>query len=232
MIAALCRHYQAHVRLNQEARKVARHSGRFTITCADGMVYGADELFVSAPAYQAAAFLEDMSPALAGPLTQIRYSPLAVVGLVFERKVFAAQPVGFGYLIPSGENKEALGVLWESNIFPNRCREGHILMRVMLGGARHPEILSKSRDELIACALAEVRSTLKLPLDAAPAETFYVQWPQAIPQYDRVYVEVERRLGEELKNWKGLHLVANYRNGVSLNDCIENAYQAVQGSFG
>ncbi|MBI5416282.1 MAG: protoporphyrinogen oxidase [Candidatus Omnitrophica bacterium] len=224
MIAALCRRYQEHIRLNQEVVKVSRDNGRFTVTCADGVAYGADELFVSAPAYQAAAFLEDMSPALAGPLTRIRYSPLAVIGLVFERKAFPHPPAGFGYLIPSSENKEVLGVLWESNIFPNRCREDQVLMRVMIGGARHPDILSKPREALTALALKEVQTTLKT--DASPVETFFVPWPKAIPQYDRAYVEAERGLEEELKKWPGLYLVANYLHGVSLNDCIENAYQA------
>lgn len=230
MIAALCRRYSEHIRLNQEVVKVSRDQGRFTVTCADARVYGADELFVSAPAYQAAAFLEDIAPALAGPLRQIRYSPLAVIGLVFDRKAFPNPPAGFGYLIPSSENKKVLGVLWESNIFPNRCPEDQILMRVMLGGARHPDILSRSREELTAYALAEVRATLKPASDAAPVETFYIQWPKAIPQYDRACVEAERALEEELKKWPGLHLVANYRKGVSLNDCIENAYHSARRS--
>jgi oxygen-dependent protoporphyrinogen oxidase len=229
MVSALCRRYQEQILLDQEVRKVARAGGRFTVTCAGGAVYGADELFVCAPAYQAAAFLEGMSPALAGPLDQIRYSPLAVIGLVFERKAFLNPPAGFGYLIPSSEGKEVLGVLWESNIFPNRCPEGQILMRVILGGARHPDILSRSREELTACALAEVRATLHLPPAAAALETFFAPWPKAIPQYDRACVEAGRALEEELKKWPGLYLVANYRKGVSLNDCIENAYQAVNG---
>ena len=228
--ALACR-YKNNIRFNHEVKSIVRASGRFTVATA-AACYEADELFVCTPAYRAAAMMKEMSPLMAQELENIRYSPMAVVGLVFPRKAFVHVPEGFGYLIPSSEGKPVLGVLWESNIFPDRCRQDHILMRIMLGGSRYPGILSKSRDEIIALALAEVRSTLELSPDTAPAETFYVQWPQAIPQYDRVYVEVERRLGEELKDWKGLHLVANYRNGVSLNDCIENAYQAVQGSFG
>ena len=97
----------------------------------------------------------------------------------------------------------------------------------MVGGARHPEILKRSREELTALAVKEIQTTLKT--NAQPVETFFAQWPKAIPQYDHAYVEAERGLEEELKNWKGLHLVANYLHGVSLNDCIENAWRAVFG---
>ena len=130
-------------------------------------------------------------------------------------------------MIPSSEGKEVLGVLFESNIFPGRCGKEEILLRIMVGGARHPDILAKSREALTALALKEVQTTLKT--EASPIETFFVQWPKAIPQYDVAYTQAERGLEEELKKWKGLYLVANYRKGVSLNDCIENAYQAAFG---
>ena len=74
---------------------------------------------------------------------------------------------------------------------------------------------------MTALALKEVQTTLKT--EALPIETFFVQWPKAIPQYDRAYVAAEAKIAEELKRWPGLYLVANYRKGVSLNDCIENA---------
>lgn len=225
---ALARCYKEDIRFNEEVKNVTRVSGRFAVVTAAAR-HEADEVFVCAPAYQAGAMVREMSPVMARELEKIRYSPMAVIGLVFPRKAFASPPKGFGYLIPSSEGKEVLGVLFESNIFPGRCGKEEILLRIMVGGARHPDILSKSREALTALVLKEVQATLKT--DASPIETFFVQWPRAIPQYDRAYIEAERGLEEELKKWKGLYLVANYRKGVSLNDCIENAYQAAQGSF-
>jgi oxygen-dependent protoporphyrinogen oxidase len=95
----------------------------------------------------------------------------------------------------------------------------------MIGGARHPSILEKARGELVRLAVDEVRLTLHARGD--PSEVFFASWPKGIPQYDRAYVAAEAKIAQELKRWPGLHLVANYRKGVSLNDCIENAYQAV-----
>ncbi|MEK7816135.1 MAG: protoporphyrinogen oxidase [Pseudomonadota bacterium] len=223
---ALASRYAQDVRFNQEVQRITHVSGRFVVATA-GARYEADELFVCTPAYQAATMIKEMSPSMARELEKIRYSSMAVIGLVFPRKAFEHSPKGFGYLIPSSEGKEVLGVLFESNIFPGRCGKEEILLRIMVGGARHPDILAKSREALTALALKEVQTTLKT--EASPIETFFVQWPKAIPQYDVAYTQAERGLEEELKKWKGLYLVANYRKGVSLNDCIENAYQAAFG---
>ena len=225
---ALARRYKNDIRFNQEVKRVTRLPGRFAVTTSVAP-YEADELFVCTSAYQAAATVKEMSPVMARELEKIRYSPMAVIGLVFPRSAFASPPKGFGYLISSSEGKEVLGVLFESNIFPGRCGKEEILLRIMVGGARHPDILSKSREALTALALKEVQTTLKT--DASPIETFFVQWPRAIPQYDIAYTQAERGLEEELKKWKGLYLVANYRKGVSLNDCIESAYSASQCSY-
>ena len=224
---ALARRYENDIRFNEEVRSVTRPSGRFAVVTAAAR-HEADEVFICAPAYQTAAMIREMAPSMARELEKIRYSPMAVIGLGFPLTAFSRKPEGFGYLIPSSEGKEVLGVLFESNIFPGRCGKEEILLRIMVGGARHPDILSKPREALTALALKEVQTTLKT--EALPIETFFVQWPKAIPQYDRAYVAAEAKIAEELKRWPGLYLVANYRKGVSLNDCIENAHQAAQRS--
>ena len=229
LTGTLARRYKEDIRFNKEVKNITRVSGRFAVATAAAR-HEADEVFVCAPAYQAAAMVKEMSPIMARELEKIRYSSMAVIGLVFPRKAFVSPPKGFGYLIPSSEGREALGVLFESNIFPGRCGKEEILLRIMAGGARHPEILKKSREELTALAVKEIQTLLKA--NAQPVETFFARWPKAIPQYDRAYVAAGRGLEEELKKWPGLHLVANYRKGVSLNDCIENAWQAVNGEQG
>lgn len=227
LIAALAEHYPADIRLNEEVKTVTQDSGRYIVTTTTGF-YEADELFISTPAPRAGAILRSLDPALAKDLEEIHYAPMAVVGLVFSHRAFEQLPQGFGYLIPSSEGKEVLGVLFESNIFPARCRPQEICMRVMIGGARHPEILEKSTQELTELAIKEIQMTLGAGIQ--PRETFFMQWAQAIPQYDRTHIAVEQKLEEKLKRRRGLYLVANYRKGASMNDCIENAFQAAQSS--
>lgn len=226
-VDALARRYETNIRFRQEVKTVSHHQGRFIISSGDQQ-HEADELFISTPAYHAADILQEISPPLAEELNRVEYAPIAVVGLVFSLSVFQNPPKGFGYVIPSSEKKDVLGVLFESNIFPERCPDGRILFRVMAGGARHPGILEKSQEEIVRLAAHEVQKTFLIAAD--PLRTMFAAWPKAIPQYTRNYFDIQNGLDEELKNWNRLHLVANYRGGVSLNDCIENAYQAAQKS--
>lgn len=225
LIETLGRRYSENILLNHEVRTVAGAGARFTVEGA-GRRYEADGLFICTPSYQAARMLQGVSPDLADSLNRVPYAPIAVIGLVFPISALPKKPRGFGYLIPSSQKREVLGVLFESNIFPSRAPEGQILLRVMLGGARHPAILEKAQEELVRLAVEEVRRTLHAQGD--PGEVFFAAWPKGIPQYDRAYVAAEMEIAQELKRRPALHLVANYRGGVSLNDCIENAHAAVQ----
>ena len=47
---------------------------------------------------------------------------------------------GYGYLVTRREGLATLGVVWESSLFPGRAAAGMALLRVILGGARRPEM--------------------------------------------------------------------------------------------
>ena len=70
-------------------------------------------------------------------------------------------PDGFGYLVPSGEKKDVLGVLIESNVFVRPSREDHLFIRMMLGGAHHPEITKFTHEELIIKAIHKANGVKK-----------------------------------------------------------------------
>lgn len=223
LIEALGSRYQEAIHLNQDVRTISYEGERFVIHAGDAS-YRADELFLSTPAYQAASLLKNISPGIAAALEKIDYAPIAVVGLVFALSAFKTRPKGFGYLIPSTEQREVLGVLFDSNIFAGRCPSDQILFRVMMGGAQHREVLKMSDEELLAVAVRELK--LRFSPSEECKDTFFVRWPRAIPQYDLNYPSVKENLMSQLKQRPHLHLAANYLNGISMNDCIENAYQS------
>jgi len=227
LIEAVWRRYPESICLNQEVRSIEQQSDQYRVFTANGSSFDADELFVSAPAYAAASMVKDIDPVLSGALERIEYAPMAVVGLVYNKSDFSKLPRGYGYLVPSTEHKEILGVLFEGNIFPGRCREDQVLFRMMIGGARHPDILRKSKDALLSLAQKEIGSLGFLSdVPIPPVETFFIPWSKAIPQYNARYCASLNVIEERLAQRTNLHLVANYLKGVSLNDCIESAYQA------
>ena len=234
MTEAIGKKYQEDVYLNHEIQTIAQIGNQYTVIAQHGKQYTADELFLCAPAYSAGMMLKNAHSRLSQSLTKINYAPMAVVGLVCPVDYFAEKPKGYGYLIPSLEQKEVLGVLFESNIFTGRCQERQMLFRVMIGGARYPDILKKTKEELVGLALKEIEFLRgKSPAQdktKGPRELFFMAWPKAIPQYNQNYSDLLKTIDEELQKNPNLHLVANYLKGVSLNDCIESAYQNAQSS--
>ena len=206
IIETLEKRYQKHIQTNSEISSVP---------------VNADVVIVATPAYAAAKIVENTNPPLSRILAQIPYAPVAVAGLIFRQDSFKKKPDGFGYLIPSKENKDVLGVLIESNVYVNRAPEGQIMMRVMLGGAHHPAIINDEQDQILSQAIREIDSIYGLT--AGPLGTFVKSWPKAIPQYETDYPRWRQSIAEQCAKTPGLYLCANYLGGISFNDCIYNA---------
>jgi protoporphyrinogen/coproporphyrinogen III oxidase len=179
----------------------------------------ADLIVVATPAYVAASLvgIEELS--------RIAYSPVAVVGLKIKKAAFKTLPDGFGYLIPSSEGKMVMGVLFESNVFPRQTPSDEMIVRVMIGGAHHPEILSMTESDLIATAHKELDLTYGLK---GQHPSLAKVWPKAIPQYDLDYPQLIPAIQEEMGRKPHIRLCANYIGGISFNDCIKNARALVE----
>ena len=206
IIETLDKRYQKHIQTNSEISSVP---------------VNADVVIVATPAYAAAKIVENTNPVLSQLLTQIPYAPVAVAGLIFKQDSFKKKPDGFGYLIPSKENKDILGVLIESNVYAGRAGDNETMVRVILGGDHRPAIINESQEKIIGLAIKEIDSIYGLT--AGPLETFVKLWPQAIPQYEINYPHWRQSITEQCAKTPGLYLCANYLDGVSFNDCIYNA---------
>jgi oxygen-dependent protoporphyrinogen oxidase len=179
----------------------------------------ADQVICSTPAYVASSLLGlDI-------LNQIPYSPVAVVGLLINKSSLRRVPDGFGYLVPSKEGKDILGVLLESNVFHRSSQEDRMFIRVMLGGAHHLEILKYSQEELKAKAIREIDQIYGL--NDPILEAYGKVWSQGIPQYEGNYPVIYQGIKTALQKTTNVHICANYLDGISFNDCIKNARKLV-----
>ncbi len=225
VVRALADRYQEHIHTGQDVGAVSVKGDRYLVYSTDRQ-YTADTLFLCVPAYVAADLLKAIDATLAAALCEIPYAPMAVVGLGLSKESRRRVAPGFGYLIPSKEQSKVLGVLFDHQVFPNRAPDQGALLRVMIGGARHPDILKEGRARLVAMAREEVAS--RLCVEEEPREVFFMGWPRAIPQYNKGYGKIKEAIETILARHKGLRLVANYVGGISFNDCVQQAYRAVE----
>ena len=170
-----------------------------------------DKVVIATPAYKAGGILKKYNK-LSSLLNKIKYNPVAIVGFDFE----SISPVCFGIL--TIKNK-TLGILMDKYIFPNRNG-----IRLMIGGARFPEIKSLSEEEIIEIAKKDVFKIIK---NANPKFTWIKHHKNAIPNYSLGHQELVKEIMNEAKN-VNIYLTGNAYNGVSFNDCIKNSYELAQ----
>lgn len=220
LIETLAHRYREDITTSETVRMILPFKDGVIVESDKGK-YFADQLVMTVPAERAGELTRPFNEALGRCLARIRYAPVAVVGLAYPQSAFPKPVKGFGYLIPSSEEKEILGVLFCSNIFPGRCPDGEVLFRVMIGGTRNPASVKRTRHELFELAHAEIGTVLKT--NRRPHKQFLTIWEKAIPQYTLQYPPLRERIVREMRAYPNFHLLGNYLNGVAMNDCVAAA---------
>ncbi len=142
------------------------------------------------------------------------------------KKEFLGQNLdGFGFLIPGSEKRKILGTIWNSAVFAGRAPEGYHLLTTFVGGARNAEIFEKSDEELFEIVFDELQNILDLR--EKPNFMQIKRWRKAIPQYEIGYEKTENAIAEFEKENRGIFFCSNFYKGISVGDCIKNAYKIV-----
>ncbi|MEP7037275.1 MAG: protoporphyrinogen oxidase, partial [Acidobacteriota bacterium] len=151
-----------------------------------------DALFISTPAESAAKLIENLSADLSEQLANIYYPPIAMVFFGVKKETLGKDLDGFGFLIPSSENRKILGTIWNSAVFENRAPDGYHLLTTFVGGARNAELFEQSDEELLEIVYRELKDILGLR--EKPDFTHIKRWRKAIPQYLLGYEKIEQSI--------------------------------------
>lgn len=155
-------------------------------------VFAADALFSALPAHALRSLLPSMP--------EIASASLTVVNLGFSKPILPKS--GYGYLVPSMEKEDLLGMIFDSAIFGgNGC-----LMTAMVRPSS-------------PCPEAVVLDALErhLKVSSSPDRILIHRAEQAIPQF---------ALGQQkaLRSWEAclsdLYLLGNYLDGPAVEQCI------------
>lgn len=208
--------------LNREICHVIKNQdSSYTLIEKENNKISADIVISALPAYSASQVFTDLDSNLANSLAQIKYAPLIVVCSSYEKTRVKHNLDGFGYLLARDETIPVLGALWDSSIFPNRAPEDSILLRSMLGGARHPNLI-KYTDEQISLVVRESYATI-LDIKFAPQLEKIYRHEQAIPEYGVGHCDLVHKIESSVAAHLGLFITGNAFHGVGINDCINAA---------
>ncbi|MBK8974591.1 MAG: protoporphyrinogen oxidase [Planctomycetes bacterium] len=203
------------VRTGAEVVAITRDGERFAVDVAGGGRITARELCVAAPARHAAAMFRSSDPELAAELAAIPFASLASVYLGMPQDALADGVHGFGFLLEPGEPSPVLGGLLASDLFPDHAPAGRRMCRVMMGGARHPQLLEQTDAELVDIAIDTLRRYAGLRVDPDVLHVERVR--SGIPQYERGHVARLRRIRERCATqWPGLRLAGNSYDAIAM----------------
>ncbi|KAM8920907.1 protoporphyrinogen oxidase [Pelodytes ibericus] len=190
----------------------------------------ADHVISSLPAKVLSQLLPPAAKPMVTDLGQIASATVAVVNLEYDGEVLPVS--GFGHLIPSFEDQVLLGIVYDSLAFPEHNRRGSSSTRltVMVGGAwfesglGHPDTVSQETLLGLATEAAETQLGLK----GKPTRSIVNLNKDCIPQYTVGHWKRMENLSSFIQRHSlPLSLIGASYQGVSVNDCIYNAKQAV-----
>jgi oxygen-dependent protoporphyrinogen oxidase len=165
-------------------------------------------------ARDAAECLRDAAPAASQALSKIDMLPLVRLTAFYPDD--DTHQRGRGILFPRGGDIRALGVLFNTNVFPNRA--GHYSESWIYGGAADRDIVQLS-DEELAAAMDRDREVL-CGRPVTPAARLVHRWRAALPHYD-LQLESVHAGGFDLP--AGIFLVGNYVGGIGVSMLLEQA---------
>jgi oxygen-dependent protoporphyrinogen oxidase len=191
----------------------ARHDGR-------PETWHCRRLVVAAEAPHAARWIAPFDRQAAAVLDGFPYNRMIAVGVGIAPGQTAI-PDGFGFLVPRGESIRILGAIFNSNVFPNRAPEGGHALSIFMGGQLDQAVWDLDNDQIAGAVRRDLRAALGW--SGEPAALHIERWKRAIPQYDMRHGERLRQIEAAESRWPGLHLLGNWRGGVSVPDRVEVA---------
>lgn len=180
------------------------------IRLSSGKTIVADQIISTLPASSLKSLL---------PFKELHQIPSASVATVhFGYRQKLKFPKGFGYLVPTKEREQILGVVFDSCVFPQQSAHAEeTRFTVMVGDGKEEErgqLVEKAQDALLRHLQIEQRPDC--------VEVTYAQ--EAIPQYLVGHQERLHALEQLVKSHcPKLTLLGSSFYGVSVNDCVAQA---------
>ena len=129
-----------------------------------------------------------------------------------------------GFVVPSTDDSGVIAGSFSSFKYPTRAPEGTTLLRIFVGGARAPEMVSTPETTLVARVMAETRALLDVR--GEPIMVDVARFPSSMPQYYVGRLERRAALARALDKYPTLALAGNSLDGVGLPACVHSGYAA------
>ena len=219
-LANFCTANGVNIVKNAPVTKITKVNGKYLAETPE-KTFEFDQIAICCPAYESAKFLKYLNGELAETLGSIPYAPIFVTGMGFNSEDIEDEIDGFGYLIPAKENRDILGCLFTSSMFPVQAPTGKKFLRIMAGGDRRRDLMSKTDTELLDICLRDVSDVLRIK--HKPYMVQYFRYENAIPQYYTGHRDKVAKIEKITSELGGIYVGGNVLYGIGLNDCTKTS---------
>jgi oxygen-dependent protoporphyrinogen oxidase len=202
------------IHLNTPAHSVRRGGGNWNV---NGHPFSAVVLAISP---LQVASLDCVEGELADLLAQFTYGDALTIAFVYDRAQIRNLPKGFGFLVPSSEQREIIAGTFVHQKWPERLPSDRAMVRVFFN-----QRILRTDAEIEEVTRRELREILGVT--AAPKFTMVHRWPQSMPQYTVGHIERMKKI-TRLSREAGLHLAGNAYRGIGVSDCVRDGRAAAE----
>lgn len=181
-----------------------------------------DDIVFAIPAYAFGDITFAGDNSLVAALSRIEYPPVSVAFVGYDTWPTNTPLDGFGFLVPEREQRQILGAIWNSTLFPDRAPDGGACLTTFVGGSRQPQNARLDDRALTDIVLHDLKELMNL--SQTPDVVEVRRWPRAIPQYNVGHSRIVAAIEDFEAQHPGLYISGNFRSGVSVSDCVRQAH--------
>lgn len=196
-------------------------NGRFVVRPRGAEPVRARAVAVCVPAFVAAWLLHPLDATLGEFCNRIPYASSATVTLGYPRAAVTHPLAGSGFVVPRVEKTTIMAASWISSKWQHRAPAGKVLLRTFIGGARDPEAMTRSDEELIRASIDELTALLGITGD--PMFVRLHRWNQANAQHEVGHLDLVAAIERRLAALPGLFVTGSGFRGVGVPDCVADA---------
>jgi len=151
------------------------------------------------------------------------YNPIDVMHFAFSKKDYTNKIKGFGLLSKKSEGKSFLGILFNSDIFPNVAPANQKLITVLVGGENQSNLCKLDKNKILNKVEDEIKELLGIKKIIFKK---HHRWTNAIPRYNIENIKLlNSNVRKKLLLHQNVFVNGNYIQGVSVSDCILKSKQ-------
>lgn len=150
-------------------------------------------------------------------LNKVSYSPVYVWQMAIPKSEMQ-KPQGFGVLTRAMDKHHFLGIIFNSDLFPEKSPKDKHLMTVMIGGERDKSLLELDEEEIKQTVFNELKNLFTIKGDVEFDHSHL--WKNAIPQFHLNHESIIKEVKKFEEQNNDFYISGNYIDGVAIPDRI------------